>query len=153
MTNIYLSFMRLLKWLMFRVTSHRNESWFSSKWPMTRFPAMTHASPEVTHVSSHESSWRTHFGRSMTHFRRHMGYFRRHMLLLYRVAKTHRMSYLYRSFSTKEPYKSWLIYGENPCNLRHPTHLRHSVSLISSPFLFLSFLARIHENSSHQLSA
>jgi len=27
----------------------------------------------------------------------------------YRVAKTHRMPYLYRSFSAKEPYNQWLI--------------------------------------------
>jgi len=27
----------------------------------------------------------------------------------YRVAKTHRMAYLYRSFSAKEPYNEWLF--------------------------------------------
>jgi len=33
---------------------------------------------------------------------------------LYRVAKTRRMPYLYRSFSEKEPYNSWLFCGKRP---------------------------------------
>jgi len=32
----------------------------------------------------------------------------------YRVAKTHRMPYLYRSFSAKEPYNYWLFCGTWP---------------------------------------
>jgi len=32
--------------------------------------------------------------------------------VLYRVAKTHRMPYLYRSFSATEPYNKWLFYGK-----------------------------------------
>ena len=32
----------------------------------------------------------------------------------YRAAKTHEMPYLYRSFSTKEPYNQWLFYGKRP---------------------------------------
>ena len=30
----------------------------------------------------------------------------------YRVAKSRRMPYLYRSFSAKEPYNQWLICGK-----------------------------------------
>ena len=33
---------------------------------------------------------------------------------LYRVAKTHRMPYLYRSFSAKEPYNQWLFCEKRP---------------------------------------
>jgi len=32
----------------------------------------------------------------------------------YRVAKTHRMPYLYRSFSAKEPYNLWLFCEKGP---------------------------------------
>jgi len=46
----------------------------------------------------------------------------------YRVAKTHRMPYLLRSFSTKEPYNLWLCCEKMTCNLRHPMGLRHPVS-------------------------
>jgi len=31
---------------------------------------------------------------------------------IYRVAKTHRMPYLHRSFSAKEPYNLWLFCGK-----------------------------------------
>jgi len=31
---------------------------------------------------------------------------------LYRVAKTHRMPYLHRSFSAEEPYTQWLLCGK-----------------------------------------
>ena len=33
---------------------------------------------------------------------------------IYRVSKMHRMPYLYRSLSAKEPYNSWLLCGEKP---------------------------------------
>jgi len=45
----------------------------------------------------------------------------------YRVAKTHRMPYLYRSFSAKEPYSQCLFCGKMTCNLRHPMGLCHPV--------------------------
>jgi len=44
---------------------------------------------------------------------------------LYRVAKTHRMPYLYRSFAAKEPYNALL--RKMTCNLRHPIGLGHPV--------------------------
>jgi len=34
--------------------------------------------------------------------------------LVYRMAKTHRMPYLYRLFSAKEPYTLWLLCGKRP---------------------------------------
>jgi len=33
------------------------------------------------------------------------------VLITYRVVKTHRMPYLHRSFSEKEPYNLWLLCG------------------------------------------
>ena len=45
----------------------------------------------------------------------------------YRVAKTHRMPYLYRSFSTKEPPIIGLFCGKWPAKIRHPIGLRHPV--------------------------
>jgi len=45
----------------------------------------------------------------------------------YRVAKTHRMPYLYRSFSAKEPPIIGLFCGKWPVKIRHPVGLRHPV--------------------------
>jgi len=39
----------------------------------------------------------------------HTPWHRRHTHSVHRVAKTHKMSYLYRSFCAKEPYKYWLF--------------------------------------------
>ena len=36
----------------------------------------------------------------------------------YRAAMTHRMPHLYRSFSTKEPYNSWLFGKKRPATGR-----------------------------------
>jgi len=35
-------------------------------------------------------------------------------------SRTHRMPYLHRSFSAKEPYHHWLFCRKETCNLRHP---------------------------------
>ena len=43
----------------------------------------------------------------------------------YRVAQSHRVPYLHRSFSAKEPYKQWLFCEKMTCNLSHPMGLRH----------------------------
>jgi len=45
----------------------------------------------------------------------------------YRVAKTHRMPYLYRSFSAKEPYNRWLFCEKWTAKIKHPMVLRHPV--------------------------
>ena len=42
-------------------------------------------------------------------------------------SRTHRMPYLHRSFSAKEPYHHWLFCRKETCNLRHPMHLCHPV--------------------------
>jgi len=47
----------------------------------------------------------------------------------YRVAQSHRMPYLDRYFSAKEPYNWWLFF-KMTCNLRHPMGLRHPVNML-----------------------
>jgi len=44
----------------------------------------------------------------------------------YSVAKTHRIPYLDRLFSSKEPYNWWLFCGKKPATW-HAMHLRHPV--------------------------
>jgi len=39
---------------------------------------------------------------------------------VYRVAKRHRMPYLSRSFSAKEPYNYWLFLGNRPASYGIP---------------------------------
>ena len=46
------------------------------------------------------------------------------------VTKTHRMPYLYRSFSAKEPHNEWLFCGKMTCNFSHPMSLCHPVHVI-----------------------
>ena len=46
---------------------------------------------------------------------------------MHRVAKTHRIPDLYKSFTAKEPYKQWLFCKKMTCNFRHPMGLRHHV--------------------------
>jgi len=49
--------------------------------------------------------------------------------MCYRVAKTHRISYLYRSFSTKVTYIYVALLRTMICNLGDPMSLRHPVSI------------------------
>ena len=53
-----------------------------------------------------------------------------HATYSYQMSTTHRMPYLYRSFSTKEPYNEWLFLRKMTCNLRHLMGLRHAVRLM-----------------------
>jgi len=46
----------------------------------------------------------------------------------YRVAKTHRMPYLLRSFFAKGPYNQWLFCEKWPMKIRYPMGLRHPVA-------------------------
>ena len=39
-------------------------------------------------------------------------------ILTYRAAKTHRMPYLYTSFSAKEPYNEWLFWRKGPATYK-----------------------------------
>jgi len=48
----------------------------------------------------------------------------------YRVAKTHRIPYLHRSFSAKEPLIVGLFCGKWRMKIRHPMALRHHVSCV-----------------------
>jgi len=55
-----------------------------------------------------------------------------HSCVYYRLAKTHRIPYLYRSFSAKETYILWLFLWKIICNLGDPMSLRHPVLIQSS---------------------
>ena len=50
--------------------------------------------------------------------------------LSYRVAKTHRIPYLYRSFSTKVTYILVALLWKMICNLGDPISLRHPVAAV-----------------------
>jgi len=60
------------------------------------------------------------------------------MYILSRVAKTHRMPYLYRSFSANEPYNLWLFCEKWPAK-RDPTGLRQLVWL---DFVLVAYSSR-----------
>jgi len=62
------------------------------------------------------------------------------MCLRYRVAKTHKMPYLYRSFSAKEPYNFGLFLRKMSYNLRHSVGLRHPVSCLNKYAFIIAFM-------------
>ena len=45
----------------------------------------------------------------------------------YKVAEMHRVPYLYRSLSAKEPFNWWLFCRKRPVKTRPPVHFRHPV--------------------------
>jgi len=60
----------------------------------------------------------------------HSGGERAESAVCYRVAKTHRIPYLYRSFSAKSPIFSGSFW-KMICNLGDPKSLRHPVGGVS----------------------
>jgi len=80
----------------------------SYAWVMTHMNVLYHIGQHMSHSAmSHSAMSPTHD--SMRHVSwRHVSW--RHVS--YRVAYSHRMLYLYGSFSTKEPYNEWLFCGK-----------------------------------------
>jgi len=106
MVHVWVSHVTLRMWH----ATHMKESCHRYEWVMSQI-----WNCYVTHMSTtrhtHESfPWERH----ATH--------------IYRVAKTYRMPYLYRSFTEeKNPLKLVAPLRKMTCNLRHPMGLRHPV--------------------------
>jgi len=91
---------------------HINVLWHQSIMNVSHHTLMRHTCECVTsHVTYCDVIKFSDFGRVTSH----VTYCNFNALtcdVLYRVAKTHRMPYLYRSFSATEPYNKWLFYGK-----------------------------------------
>jgi len=73
----------------------------SSKWVLLQGACRTR---KHTHSKSHSTHIRSHIANESC----------RRVLFVYRVAKSHKMPYLCKSFSAKEPCKKWLFCGKWP---------------------------------------
>ena len=75
---------------------------------------------QIYYVTSHTNIWCTpHTYASLSRYTLQCN--------TYRVAKTHKILYLYKLFSAKKSLELKALLQKETCNLKHPMHLRHAI--------------------------